>query len=130
MTKTVAFPVLPGSVLPHSPGQRLAWLARPGFFHYDHLGKRQLLLGCRCPDLRSALEGRAIEPQCKRGFEYSDCRIGAPSGRPMACRDAGSQWFHVGIRAHPGERRRSLKSICKPEGCNGLVWCGVKDRQS
>jgi D-erythritol 1-phosphate dehydrogenase len=62
-------------VLPHSPEQRPAWLVRLGLFLYDHLGKRKLLPGCRSLDLRTAPEGRAIEPQFERGFEYSDCWV-------------------------------------------------------
>jgi glycerol-3-phosphate dehydrogenase len=62
-------------VLPHSPEQRPAWLVRLGLFLYDHLGRRELLPGCRSLDLRTAPEGRAIEPHFTRGFEYSDCWV-------------------------------------------------------
>jgi glycerol-3-phosphate dehydrogenase len=62
-------------VLPHSPAQRPAWLVRLGLFLYDHLGKRELLSGCRGLDLRTAPEGKAIEPRFTKGFEYSDCWV-------------------------------------------------------
>jgi glycerol-3-phosphate dehydrogenase len=62
-------------VLPHSPEQRPAWLVRLGLFLYDHLGRREMLPGCRSLDLRIAPEGKAIEPRFTRGFEYSDCWV-------------------------------------------------------
>jgi glycerol-3-phosphate dehydrogenase len=62
-------------VLPHSPEQRPAWLIRLGLFLYDHLGGRQHLPGCRRLNLRTAPEGRAIRPEYKLGFEYSDCWV-------------------------------------------------------
>ena len=62
-------------VLPHSPEQRPAWLIRLGLFLYDNLGGRRQLPGCRRLDLRTAPEGRAIRPQYKLGFEYSDCWV-------------------------------------------------------
>ncbi len=39
-------------VLPHSPGQRPAWLVRTGLFLYDHLGGRKLLPPTRVLDLK------------------------------------------------------------------------------
>ena len=48
-------------VLPHSPGQRPAWLVRGGLFLYDHLGGRK-----RLPRSRSS--GRACLP-------FSQCSV-------------------------------------------------------
>jgi glycerol-3-phosphate dehydrogenase len=62
-------------VLPHSPQQRPAWLIRLGLFLYDHLGKRELLPGCRRIDLARDPEGTAIRQEFKTGFEYSDCWV-------------------------------------------------------
>ena len=62
-------------VLPHSPEQRPAWMLRLGLFLYDHLGKRQMLPGCRTLDLRTAPEGRALRDDFTRAFEYSDCWV-------------------------------------------------------
>jgi glycerol-3-phosphate dehydrogenase len=62
-------------VLPHSPGQRPAWIVRLGLFLYDHLGKRHELPGCRRIDLRKDPEGEAIKPEFETAFEYSDCWV-------------------------------------------------------
>jgi glycerol-3-phosphate dehydrogenase len=62
-------------VLPHSPDDRPAWLVRLGLFLYDHLGGRKKLPGTRALDLRTAPEGAPIEPQFRKGFEYSDCWV-------------------------------------------------------
>ncbi len=62
-------------VLPHSPEQRPAWMIRLGLFLYDHLGGREVLPGSRRLDLRTAPEGKAIRPDYKLAFEYSDCWV-------------------------------------------------------
>ena len=62
-------------VLPHSPEQRPAWLVRLGLFLYDHLGGRKLLPPTRALDLRAAPEGRALRPEYRKAFEYSDCWV-------------------------------------------------------
>ena len=62
-------------VLPHSPGQRPAWLVRAGLFLYDHLGGRKRLPASRSLDLSRALEGAPLRPEFRRGFEYSDCWV-------------------------------------------------------
>ncbi len=62
-------------VLPHSPEQRPAWMVRTGLFLYDHLGGRKMLPGSRKLDLRHAPEGRAIKPEFRTAFEYSDCWV-------------------------------------------------------
>lgn len=60
-------------VLPHSPEQRPAWILRTGLFLYDHLGGRKVLPPCRRVDLTSDPAGRAIKPDYRLAFEYSDC---------------------------------------------------------
>ncbi len=62
-------------VLPHSPEQRPAWLIRTGLFLYDHLGGRKRLPPSRGLDLAHAPEGKALRPEFRRGFEYSDCWV-------------------------------------------------------
>src|ERR1700748_1982517 len=59
-------------VLPHSPEQRPAWMVRAGLFLYDHLGGRKILAPTRRLDLRRDPEGRALKPDYKTAFEYSD----------------------------------------------------------
>ncbi|HTJ92975.1 MAG TPA: glycerol-3-phosphate dehydrogenase [Pararobbsia sp.] len=62
-------------VLPHSPGDRPAWLVRLGLFLYDHLGGRKKLPGTRALDLQRSPEGAPIKDEFRRGFEYSDCWV-------------------------------------------------------
>jgi glycerol-3-phosphate dehydrogenase len=62
-------------VLPHSSEQRPAWLIRLGLMLYDHLGGRKLLPKSRRLDLATAMAGRALKPEFKTGFEYSDCWV-------------------------------------------------------
>ncbi|WP_109476850.1 glycerol-3-phosphate dehydrogenase [Paraburkholderia sp. C35] len=62
-------------VLPHSPGDRPAWLVRTGLFLYDHLGGRKKLPGTRSLDLRRDPEGAPIKPEYRKAFEYSDCWV-------------------------------------------------------
>src|SRR5260221_9905771 len=62
-------------VLPHNRELRPAWLIRLGLLLYDHLGGRERLAGSRGLDFRSAPEGRALKPEFRRGFEYSDCWV-------------------------------------------------------
>ncbi|TDG05993.1 glycerol-3-phosphate dehydrogenase [Paraburkholderia guartelaensis] len=62
-------------VLPHSPGDRPAWLVRTGLFLYDHLGGRKKLPGTRSLDLWRNPEGAPIKDEYRKGFEYSDCWV-------------------------------------------------------
>ncbi len=62
-------------VLPHSPGDRPAWLVRAGLFLYDHLGGRKKLPGTRSLDLARNPEGAPIKDEYRRAFEYSDCWV-------------------------------------------------------
>ncbi|SIQ22839.1 L-erythritol 4-phosphate dehydrogenase [Rhizobium sp. RU20A] len=62
-------------VLPHNPQDRPAWLVRLGLFLYDHLGGRKRLPGTRVLNLATAPEGKAIKPQYRKAFEYSDCWV-------------------------------------------------------
>jgi glycerol-3-phosphate dehydrogenase len=62
-------------VLPHSQGQRPAWLIRLGLFLYDHLGGRKRLPATRTLDLRQAPEGRPLREEYRKAFEYSDCWV-------------------------------------------------------
>lgn len=62
-------------VLPHSPGDRPAWLVRAGLFLYDHLGGRKKLPGTRSLELTRDPEGAPIKDTFRKGFEYSDCWV-------------------------------------------------------
>ena len=62
-------------VLPHSREQRPAWMIWLGLLLYDHLGGRKLLPKSRRLDLSHDLAGKAIKPEFRTGFEYSDCWV-------------------------------------------------------
>lgn len=62
-------------VLPHAPQDRPAWLLRLGLYIYDHLGGRNVLPSTRALDLHRDQVGAPLQPQYRRGFEYSDCWV-------------------------------------------------------
>jgi glycerol-3-phosphate dehydrogenase len=62
-------------VLPHSREQRPAWMIWLGLLLYDHLGGRKLLPKSRRLDLSRDLAGKAIKPEFRTAFEYSDCWV-------------------------------------------------------
>ena len=62
-------------VLPHSRGQRPAWMLRAGLFLYDHLGGRHLLPKTRTIRLRHDPAGAPLKPEFTLAFEYSDCWV-------------------------------------------------------
>ena len=59
-------------IMPHRPHLRPAWLIRAGLFFYDHLGKRETLLGSNNIYFK---ENSPLKPAITRGFEYSDCTV-------------------------------------------------------
>ena len=62
-------------VLPHSREQRPAWMISLGLVLYDHLGGRKLLPKSRRLDLSRETAGKALKPEFRTGFEYSDCWV-------------------------------------------------------
>ena len=62
-------------VLPHHQGLRPAWLLRLGLWLYDHIGGRKLLPPTSVLDLRQHPTGAALQPEYRKGFEYSDCQV-------------------------------------------------------
>ena len=62
-------------VMPHNAGLRPRWLIRAGLFFYDHLGKRELLPPSHAIDLKTHVAGRALKPDIKQGFVYSDAWV-------------------------------------------------------
>lgn len=60
-------------IMPHRPHLRPAWLIRTGLFFYDHLGKREKLLGSHNVSFQS--ESSPLKAEITRGFEYSDCAV-------------------------------------------------------
>jgi glycerol-3-phosphate dehydrogenase len=62
-------------VLPHSHEQRPAWMIRLGLLLYDHLGGRKHLPKSRRLDLHRDPAGKALKPEFRTAFEYSDCWV-------------------------------------------------------
>lgn len=59
-------------VLPQVPGLRPPWLLRLGLFLYDHIGGRRHLAASKAINLTRHPAGRALKPELRQGFEYSD----------------------------------------------------------
>ncbi|WP_424972121.1 glycerol-3-phosphate dehydrogenase [Dinoroseobacter sp. S76] len=64
-----------GVLMPWMKGRRPSWLIRVGLFLYDNLGGRKILPGTRSLDLRSAPEGKPLDPKFEKAYEYSDCWV-------------------------------------------------------
>lgn len=62
-------------VIPHNQHQRPKWLVRLGLFLYDHLYFNQKLKSSRSVNLSQDVYGKALKPNFKAGFVYSDCRV-------------------------------------------------------
>ena len=85
-------------VLPHSPGQRPAWMLRAGLFLYDHLGGRHLLPKTRTIRLRRDPAGAPLKPQFTLAFEYSDCWVEDSRMVVLNARDAADRGADVRTR--------------------------------
>jgi glycerol-3-phosphate dehydrogenase len=62
-------------VLPHHAGLRPRWMLRLGLFLYDHLGPKGGLPGSAGIALDRDPTGRALKPEYRHGFEYSDAQV-------------------------------------------------------
>ena len=121
-------------VIPHSRDQRPAWLVRLGLFIYDHLGGRSTLPRTRTLNLRRAPEGAPLQPQFRRGFEYSDCwtddsRLVVLNALDAAAHGAdirvrtevvharrdGDQW-HATLRDETGEQKVTARILVNAAG--------------
>ena len=85
-------------VLPHSPGQRPAWMLRAGLFLYDHLGGRRLLPKTRTLHLKHDPAGKPLKPGFDLAFEYSDCWVEDSRMVVLNARDAADRG--ADIRTH------------------------------
>ena len=85
-------------VLPHSRGQRPAWMLRAGLFLYDHLGGRHLLPKTRTLRLRHDPAGAPLKPEFKLAFEYSDCWVEDSRMVVLNARDAADRGADVLVR--------------------------------
>ena len=107
-------------VMPWMRGRRPAWLIRLGLFLYDHLGGRKILPGTRTLDLTTDPAGRALRPEFRRAYEYSDCWIEDSRLVALNARDAAQMGARVmvGTRVISAERQGDLWRIVT-EGAQG-----------
>lgn len=62
-------------ILPHHQSLRPKWLIRLGLFLYDHIGGRKKLPASNSVDFQRHPSGEVLDPQFRKGFEYSDCWV-------------------------------------------------------
>lgn len=85
-------------VMPWMKGRRPAWLIRLGLFIYDNLGGRKILPGTSKLDLRTAPEGKPLDPMFEKAFEYSDCWVEDSRLVVLNARDAEARGATIMIR--------------------------------
>ena len=90
-------------VLPYRDGLRPRWLLRLGLFLYDHIGGRHKLPATRSIDLRRDVAGAPLQPQYRRGFEYSDAAVDDARLVLLNARDAADRGAK--IRLHTRAER-------------------------
>lgn len=90
-------------VLPYRDGLRPRWLLRLGLFLYDHIGGRRKLPKARSIDLARDVSGAPLQPQYRRGFEYSDAAVDDARLVLLNARDAADRGAR--IRLHTRAER-------------------------
>ncbi len=82
-------------VLPIVPEGRPWWMLRTGLWFYDRMGGRKALP----PTSRVKLEGRmGLQPEVRRGYEYSDCWVDDARLVVLLARDAADRGAEVRTR--------------------------------
>ena len=61
-------------VLPYVASQRPRWMIRLGLLFYDYLARRKILPRSEAINLHKHRAGRALKPEYRHAFAYSDCR--------------------------------------------------------
>lgn len=97
-------------VLPHTAGQRPAWLLRAGLFLYDHIGGRRRLPPTRSLDLRHDEAGAPLNPRSINAsgtaFEYSDCWVDDARLVVLNARDAANRGARIATHTAPSHMER------------------------
>jgi D-erythritol 1-phosphate dehydrogenase len=114
-------------VLPHSQGQRPAWLIRLGLFLYDHLGGRRRLPGTRSLDLRTAPAGAPLRQEYRKAFEYSDCWVDDARLVVLNALDAAERGALILTRtecigARRVDGRWQAELVCRDTGARRTVY--------
>lgn len=93
-------------VMPWMKGRRPAWLIRLGLFLYDRLAGRSILPGTRSVDLARDPAGRALRPEFRRAYEYSDCWVEDSRLVVLNARDAAERGAEILVRHEVTGARR------------------------
>ncbi len=88
-------------VLPYRPRLRPWGLLRLGLLIYDRIGGRELLPASTGVNLRHDAAGLPLQPDIRRGFEYSDCAVDDTRLVVLNARGA-----HIATRTRLGAARR------------------------
>ena len=82
-------------LMPWLRGRRPAWMIRAGLFLYDSMGGRKILPATRSLDLRAAPEGKPLQPQFERAYEYSDVWVDDARLVVLNARDAAARGARI-----------------------------------
>jgi len=86
------------AVMPWMKGRRPEWLIRLGLLAYDTLGGRRVLPATKVLNLATSPEGRALKPEFRKAFEYSDCWVEDSRLVVLNARDAAQRGAQVMTR--------------------------------
>lgn len=110
-----------GIFMPWLKGRRPAWLIRLGLFMYDNLGGRKILPGTGTLDLRSAPEGKPLQPKFGRAWEYSDAWVEDSRLVVLNARDAQARGANIMTRTKVvGADRHEDHWVIRVETAQGL----------
>lgn len=110
-------------ILPHRDGLRPRWLLRLGLFLYDHIGGRKKLPPTRSVDLRDHPAGRPLQPQYRRGFEYSDGWVDDARLVVLNARDAADRGARIKTRTRADMMRvEDGLWVVEATGANGQAY--------
>ena len=107
-------------VLPHHDGLRPAWMLRLGLFLYDHIGGRRKLPATRVLDLATDAAGKALKPQYRKAFEYSDLWVDDARLVALNARDAADRGAEIRTRCRIESARRE----------DGILHVGLCDTRT
>ncbi len=115
-------------VLPHHSGLRPAWLLRLGLFLYDHIGGRKKLPATKVLDLTKDEAGKPLQPQFRKGFEYSDCWVNDARLVVLNARDAADRGATILTRTKVVSAKReggSWQIVLERGGARRTVTAGL-----
>ena len=93
-------------ILPHHKSLRPRWMLRLGLFLYDYIGGRKRLPATKSLDFATDPAGKVLDPQFKRGFEYSDCQVDDARLVALNALDAAERGARILTRTRVTSARR------------------------